>query len=73
MNIWVGNSGDDSKTPEIAVGKWPNLSPTLGDNLEWTGYNNGYQNFTISAWDPDFDGLIIVITTRYMTPLISPT
>jgi hypothetical protein len=22
----------------------------------WTGYNNEEQNFTISAWDPNFDG-----------------
>lgn len=58
MNIWVGNSGDSTKTPEIALGKWPNLTPTIR-NLEWTSYNNNYQNFTISAWDPDFDGTVL--------------
>ena len=61
MNIWVGKSSDKSKTPEIALGKWPNLAPTM-DNLEWTSYNNVEQNFTISAWDPEFDGMTNKIT-----------
>jgi hypothetical protein len=59
MNVFVGTNKDMtllSKTPEIALGKWPNLYPTLF-NLGWTSYSDRYQNFTISAWDPDFDGI----------------
>lgn len=55
INIWVGNSTLNTSVPELAVGKWPNLRPTF-ENLEWTSYEWGFQNLTISLWDPNFDG-----------------
>ena len=41
--------------PELAVGVWPNTKPTF-DNLEWTSYDWGSQDLTISAYDPALQG-----------------
>jgi hypothetical protein len=48
-------NGTNGNAAEFAIGKYPNLVPTF-NNLEWTSYNNLVQNFTISSWDPAFDG-----------------
>lgn len=48
-------SHSDSSSAEVAIGKYPNFYPTF-DNLEFTSYEYSPQNFTISAYDPSFDG-----------------
>ena len=45
----------EASAAEFAVGKYPNIAPTFA-NLQWTSYQNKVQNFTISAYDPSFDG-----------------
>ena len=56
LEIFVGNSSSVKYSPQLAIGKWPNLAPTLLNGIQWTNYGLYEQNFTISAWDPNFDG-----------------
>jgi len=45
---------------ELSVGTYPNSSPdgllVYGTSIEWTSYNWGDNELTISAFDPNFDG-----------------
>lgn len=55
MHVYLHNGSLSSGVPEYAIAKYPNLRPTL-DNNAYVSYDWGFQNKTISAWDPNFLG-----------------
>ena len=56
------NNGVSNAVAEFSVGTYPNNQPNgltsagYGESIEWTSYNWGDQDLTISAFDPNFEG-----------------
>lgn len=49
--VTYSTNNTDYTVSELAIGKYPNTKPTF-DNLQWTSFEWGVNNLTISAWDP---------------------
>ena len=64
LNLFLTTSGGgvNNGVAELSIGTYPNNSPNgikstgYGKSIEWTSYNWGDQNLTISAFDPNFEG-----------------
>ena len=55
LKLYNTDSADKSNVPELAVGIWPNTKPTF-NNLQYTSYEWGMQDLSISAYDPALQG-----------------
>ena len=63
LNLLLSTVGGTSNgVTEFSIGTYPNNRPNglestgNGKSIEWTTYNWGDQNLTISAFDPNFEG-----------------
>lgn len=63
LNLFLTTPGGSSVgVSELSIGTYPNDAPNglnangWGKSIEWTSYNWGDNNLTISAFDPNFEG-----------------